>query len=441
MIKDMNDIEKRQEEEATRLRETAASELSKDLGESTPQISPSISTSPSTSTASQVQSSLMSVAGKQTGVASNNFANQSRENRPADSATRLQGAEEIPKNVVEPAPIQGSAMEPGAIAMPASRLAKRPGFKERMGNIGRKVAVGVKEDLGLPTPASAKVSSGVVRTLQADSATYIAKNKVTVTQMALREAEKRRETETAVKKQSRKSWVSIIAASILLAAGAGIVFYFFLMPKDLAIPPEIGSARQGETLIFAENIKTVDVTGLDGRALARELGSQVANANLRIAVAEALVPFSRSAQGETVMTSSDLLYLLESRVPARLIRELDPSFMYGVFSGNKNSGFLVFTTKNFDAVFSDMLAWEPELASDLGLLLSGKDPGRNLTEAGWEDILERNVDTRQLAIDASMRDDKITYGFVNRNTLVIARNVGTFREVLTRFNTPRPVTR
>jgi len=287
----------------------------------------------------------------------------------------------------------------------------------------------------------------VLRTLEADSAQFIRSNKVSLTTVALKEAERERGKLRETKHLLRHTIVLVSLSLILLLGGGGVMLFVFLRNSPSApvpvVPMPAGIAGLSfDPIIFTETKKQINLgdekaTG-GGKSAYQLLVREVGNANIKLGSMEAI--FLASGEGvATLLPADEVLGLTTKRPPARLLRQIEPPYTFGVLAGATNSGFLILTTKNYDTVFADMLVWEPDLVRDLYAPLTGKEATKELLATAWKDVVVRNIDVRELS--ATDHDDAIVWGFVNQKTLVIARNEATFKEVLTRLTTPKPVSR
>lgn len=292
-------------------------------------------------------------------------------------------------------------------------------------------------------PRSPKsTNANVLRTLEADSAEFIRANKVSMTTVALKEAARERVSDAQTKSQTTRTVLLVSLSLLLLLGGGGAILFAYMKsypPVPVTLPAQTGIATISfDPIIFTETKKQINLANEKGKSAGQILMREVANSNEKLGSMQAIF----LASGEdirTLLSASDVLGRIASRVPARLLRQIDPTYTFGLLVGSTNEGFLILTTENYDTVFADMLAWEPEFARDMYAVLSGNEISKEVLSASWEDTVVRNIDVRELK--TANEDDALIWGFVNQKTLVIARNAPTFKEVLTRLTTPKPVSR
>jgi hypothetical protein len=147
-------------------------------------------------------------------------------------------------------------------------------------------------------------------------------------------------------------------------------------------------------------------------------------------------------KGETVnaslLTTEELLVILQSEAPGRLVRAFDPLFMLGVLGDAPRHTFLFIKLDSFDNAFSGMLEWERTLAHDMLPLFAS--PGVvEVASQGvtFSDITIKNKDARVLK-DVTGHT-VLLYSFVDNKYLLITDDEETFKTILTRITAEKLV--
>ncbi|MFA6006531.1 MAG: hypothetical protein WC764_02280 [Candidatus Paceibacterota bacterium] len=277
-----------------------------------------------------------------------------------------------------------------------------------------------------------------IRTLKFDMSTMIKDTKASVVSMAIKEDEKRRMMETGVIQEKKKNYILIGFSVILLIGGLtalGFWAYGAYKAKQLATVPN--SAKTVDSIIFAEDYTDIVVTNENAITLSAKLRSDVPNNNIPIGSVK-YYRFIDNATGQIrVLTAGEWLAKLNVAAPDTLLRLIGDTFMYGIYSGAQNSGFIILQTSYYEKAFAGMLAWEGSLAHDLYPILSGSPVTPELQNTRFTDVSIKNIDARVLK-NANGKTELIYAFLPNRTTVVIAHNEATILEVLTRLTTPKP---
>ncbi|MEK7187076.1 MAG: hypothetical protein AAB690_02165 [Patescibacteria group bacterium] len=146
------------------------------------------------------------------------------------------------------------------------------------------------------------------------------------------------------------------------------------------------------------------------------------------------IVLSESSEPNSAEVSTQLfLKILEAKIPSSLIRAFDKSFMLGVLGGEIPSHFLIIKVSSFENVFTGMLAWEANLAHDLGPLFATAEQLRNLAgQTQFTDITSKNKDMRVLLDEGG--EAIILYSFFDDHTLIITDKIETLHIIIARLN-------
>jgi hypothetical protein len=294
-----------------------------------------------------------------------------------------------------------------------------------------------------------------LRTFKGDVEETIQLKKLSRADIALQENERRYAqgspaTFTQGNPENRKRLLlialSVVLLLTLLALGGAFIFFTHQNKKPSAADA-IVALVQNQQIIFTESTDHIALMGLSATQLERAIQGKVSedfhlNTVKQVVFVEKEVPESalnneNLASAFTKIDARTFLTRLDTVAPARFLRSLEDNFMFGVFSFNGTSGFLIFKINAFDAAFADLLAFEQSLPRDILPLLNPKIARSTVLNPQFKDKVIRNIDTRVLP-DAE-GNILMLYAFIDRETLVIASREDTFTEILSRYHTPKPV--
>ncbi len=234
--------------------------------------------------------------------------------------------------------------------------------------------------------------------------------------------------------ESSKNRTLLVAGSVLLILAAGIsVFaaYAFVTGRPLTpLAPLVPS------LVFGDRYEEIVGNGAELRAELMALGGDLNQGDIAIAY---VTVASSSANGKAIMVPAQggaLIEALGLTAPSILLRNIEPESTVGVL--REESGaypFFVLRVSSYERTFAGMLDWEPDMRADLASFY----PAPETTSASaplraplFRDEVIDNHDVRVL------RDGEgntlLIYGYRDKETLVLARSVDAFRELLRRLS-------
>lgn len=215
-----------------------------------------------------------------------------------------------------------------------------------------------------------------IRTLESDVANTVAKNQLSLSQIAL--AQQRRQAEEAVAdipEGKKFSWWAL--SGILLALlGVGIITVAYIMQTNAPEVVEEVITTQ-DALIPAVPETTLDVTGM-GRpdvlrtlsALAGQYASRDGISLIRLTTFTERIVGEEKMSVESDVPAKDFFTQLSAHAPERLLRSLGNQTFFGVVSvGGRAVPFLVFEVSSYDSAFAGMLEWESFILADLPFLV------------------------------------------------------------------------
>ena len=135
-----------------------------------------------------------------------------------------------------------------------------------------------------------------------------------------------------------------------------------------------------------------------------------------------------TGEQKTSLTKDEFFFMLRAQMPKGLQDYLEKDFMLLNFSGFGNHPVLIFKSKSYAYVFSEMLKWEKSLADDLEAIfpkvsLIGND--------SFSDKYIQNHDARVAEKDGEI---DLIYSFIDRKYLIITNSNEALAETFRRFS-------
>lgn len=314
-----------------------------------------------------------------------------------------------------------------------------------------------------------------IQTYKSDVESLVQRKNVSVVSIASAEAEKREKAPLAAAAPAAtdEHWVLkraslVIGGVLLIAVAAGALAYIFTRPTTVAVTP----------LSTEAPFITVDSTtrvGIDSTANSATVMNALNVARVQVSLSLGLVERLFVTEGVSSnaqpLSAQKFLAALAPQAPQQLVRTLSGQYLLGVHSFDENQAFLIFHADAYETAYAAMLQWEPTMRADLTPLFTRTPPvhantntpavasttatttiatsttpsdffnqtGQTLStpdvaESGipttFADRVVENRDARVL--QTTNGDIVLMWTFLDRNTLVIATNEFTLREIITR---------
>lgn len=291
------------------------------------------------------------------------------------------------------------------------------------------------------TDAKPDAPKPIVRTYQSDVAIALKEKKGSVVRIAAAE-EKRRQEQGGVAVPDMEPVLKkkrlLIAAISLAAVGIGVLVFLFFTQKQKEITPAETATPSAPSIIFVNSQKEMPIDGKDRDALVADVSKEIRGANVRLDFIEQFFFTKTEGAVKTIVSAGDFFSLAFEHIPPTLLRSFEKEYILGVHSFNGNTPFLLARLNFFENTFSGMLKWEKFMADDVLPFFGKTDALKALGGKGhFEDFLFINQDTRVLRNQAG--DIVLMYAFPDRDTLVITTDTDTFKEIIDRLKTPKPV--
>jgi hypothetical protein len=281
----------------------------------------------------------------------------------------------------------------------------------------------------------------VLRTYTSDMADAVRENEVSVIKIALAEKEKR--DREAIYKEAEGTGTSKIlwvVGGIILIVG-GIVGYYFLIQNKKTNVVQPPTTTNVDTFILYDSQSKIDVTSATNATDLIAKINQSSQTNL--SGIEALFLVKNINGVSTDLAAKDFLSIINSTAPGALTRSLFDKYLLGKFVDPKtlniNSNmFLIFQTSNYSLTYASMLDWEKTMLRDLFVIfnINITDTNSPLFGKQWKDIVVNNRDARVLYGENG--ETILYYVFVNNSDIIIANNIDTLKEVISRIITKNP---
>lgn len=313
-----------------------------------------------------------------------------------------------------------------------------------------------------------------IQTYKSDVESLVERKNVSVVSIAAAEAEKREKSPlpaTAPATTSDEHWIlkraSLVVGGILMiAVAAGALAYVLTRPTTVDVTPLSTEAP----FMTVDSTKEVSINPTATAAtVMNALNVARVQVNLSLGLVERLYVTQGSGNSAQAISAQKFLTALAPQAPQALARTLSGQYLLGVHSFDENQAFLIFHSDAYETAYAAMLQWEPTMSSDLTPLFtrtppvhanplpstksaasttsatsttpsdffSGSSPllsPSDATSSGlpttFADRVVENRDARVLQTTSG--DIVLLWTFLDRNTLVIATNEFTLREVITR---------
>jgi hypothetical protein len=281
----------------------------------------------------------------------------------------------------------------------------------------------------------------IVRTYQSDVARALKEKKGSVVDIAAAEEKRRQEQggiataydDTAIKKNRMLAF-----AIFFVVVGVGVFGYLFFTEKQKETTKTETGTPIVSSIIFVNTQKEIPIDEKEGDALVSEIAKEIVGANIRLDFMEQFFFTKTEGTIKTIVPAGDFSSLVFEHIPPTLIRSFEKEYLVGVHAFNGNTPFFLARLNFFENAFSGMLKWERFMADDIlpffGKTNTPKTLGGN---EAFEDYVLMNQDTRVLR--DSLGDIVLLYAFPDRKTLVITTDQDTFKEIIDRLKTPKPV--
>ena len=266
-----------------------------------------------------------------------------------------------------------------------------------------------------------------IRTFEDDIANYTKEKNFSILDIAAEEAKVHGLSFENTEEEKRFNFRKIIPITLIVILFAMGGYFGVIKPllKRSNVANNFSRITEGPVLTDSkiEIIASQDKKEVFSRDLESALASEEAEGNL----AEISVVKITNEQ-KTSLTKDEFFFMLRVPIPQGLKDYLEKDFMLLSFSSFGNHPVLVFKSKSYAYVFSEMLKWEKSLTNDLKALFPNTDL---LGNDSFADKYIQNHDAR-----IAEKDGKIdmAYSFIDRKYLVITNSQEALAETFRRFS-------
>jgi len=278
-----------------------------------------------------------------------------------------------------------------------------------------------------------------LRTLQTDLAGAVKTEQLSATKIAITEQAKNPsifEEKPSTKGAGRKIVAVFILLIIFIGLG-GAGFWYAKNKKDTTASPKVTV----QSFIYAENSTEINTTtqkadGL-GTIITNLLAAQASTGetinNLYFTTEK--IDTDGKTTIKNLINFEEFLTYSQSAIPTDFARFVT-AYMLGIYKGSESSSlFIALKIDLYENVFQELLDNERGYLRQAFQNLDGKSLEAN-TNQNFSDYLYKNLKTRALKDG----DGKIIliYGFLDRQTLVIAQDEEALYRAYISYNTPNP---
>ncbi len=294
-----------------------------------------------------------------------------------------------------------------------------------------------------PSEPEARPTVVASHTLKDDLQDIVRRKKISLVKAAALEADKKRPDpimplETVGERGRKHRTAAIVFVSILLIFLGGGALYGVTVVENKH--PSTTSATY-PSLIFAEQTVTVPIDNTSPAILKAALAHALTQNLGPVGSITQIIPTISATSADSISTTgpatlSEFFAALGISPPSQLTQGLGDSFFFGAHTVDVNAPVLVIPVTNYDLAFAGMLAWEPQMNTDLSPIFTSVPTlttGANglPTARTFADAVMRNYDVRELKDDSGTI--VLYYSFPTPDLLVIAQSPNTFAEVLSRL--------
>jgi len=287
-----------------------------------------------------------------------------------------------------------------------------------------------------------------IRTFQGDVAEALNKQKESLvsiqrSEQVLREAHRvfspPKSAEAVAEERSTRGLLLLIVGSLVLIVLGGLVgWYTYQSYTEKTALPAV--EKTPNRFIASASLVPLDVQNMDRETFISSVQAERTKEVKEGAIVQLQLQ-KQLATTTSLISTRDLLNILESRASGSLIRSFSPVFMFGLFgaksAGDEGSGatrtFIIIKLDSFENAFPGMLDWEKNIRDDLLLLFASPTEVSNIdSEAVFEDVVVQNKDARVLR-DLDGRT-VLLYAFFDNKMLIMTNNEAGLRTLVDKLN-------
>lgn len=266
-----------------------------------------------------------------------------------------------------------------------------------------------------------------IRTFEGDIANYTKEKNFSILDIAAEEAKVHGLSFENPEEEKRFIFRKIIPITLIVILFVAGGYFGIAKPllKRNNIANNISQIIEGPILTDhkIEIIASQDKKEVFARDLKSALSTDENNGNLtEISVVKII------NEQKASLFKDELFSIIRAQMPQGLQDYLEKDFMLLNFSGKGNSPVLIFKSKSYTYVFSEMLKWEKSLTNDL----KGLFPNTDLL--GNDSFADKYIQNHDARIAEKNGKIDLVYSFIDRKYLVIANSNEALSETFRRFS-------
>ncbi len=256
------------------------------------------------------------------------------------------------------------------------------------------------------------------RTLRQDANRTVAKEKMSMTDIALKQKQKDLNTTKPKPQSGRPIIKKVITIGLIICFLTAGMMALYLISKALN-NQDPNPAGITQSIVPAHRQVKIDATGRPPaqtitaiRQIANQDGITDSVTNIYITEKKLI----EKTEQEVLVVTRDLLNILNINTPIDFNHFLDDQHMIGVYHHETNMPFIILKTTSFESTFDALLADE---ANIVGSWLQIFKPELKTRLAGriFTDKIIKNLDIRS-ALDPISGETIAAYAFLDRNTII-----------------------
>ncbi|RJQ31982.1 hypothetical protein C4572_01875 [Candidatus Parcubacteria bacterium] len=269
-----------------------------------------------------------------------------------------------------------------------------------------------------------------IRTLEDDIAEYTKGQNFSILDIAAEEAKVRGLSfETAEDKKSFGKLPLVLLAILVMVGGLYFGIARPMLKKGGAeIKKDLSQIVHGPILGDEKVEITADKSKQEAflRDLREALGSNASDGD----IAEISIVFEDGDDDKKSIKKSEFISLIKGNMPQGLNDYLEDDFMLLNHNFQESHPVLIFKTKSYNYVFSEMLGWEKKIGADL----KGVFP--ELAAEPSMQFKDKFIQNRDARVWESQGEELLMYSFIDREYLVITDSRDTLAQIFKRFSSP-----
>lgn len=330
----------------------------------------------------------------------------------------------------------------------------------------------IEKKAATPSEQTLEHAPRALRTFEEDIADAMRDGKGSVLTVALAEQKRKSDSVTFAVEKTSNIWLIVFGVMFLLAALSvlGYIGYTKYIDKiSLSKNPEQNSII-GTNILSADKVIKVDINkllpknGITQSLIYASGGSDISTRSIQLVVAT-ILDIEKNA---LLADNKILLPRIAPHAPAILSRSLSGNILFGIYSGDTATPFIVLRSSSYEGVFSGLLEWEEFMSDDLftfmgvslpnstqsaetvpssGLInvasssassssaiVTEASPGIKPSVRDINKFVDRTIKNKDVRV---LQDDTgriyFIYGFANPDTVIMTTSVESFFEISSRL--------